>query len=241
MNRAAHSFFAAFVGWLVPFVGYLAWLQFDDGGFGFITDFEFLLFWPLLFTALGWLLVGLPLVLLLGRGAAPGFERVIIIATAATTATFLTIATLLPLGLMTFVWWPVLIGLIGGSVYWLLQKLKPPRAWAFWIAPILFFPFVRFVALPIGVACFPYTTYVLADGIIGNEVRIRVIKRVDVGDTYDELHRRYPLIFRQPVLGSSFSGGGWTYSIRFDDSRQRVVQVLITRDTNSEQGAAPGP
>jgi hypothetical protein len=241
MNRAAHSFFAAFAGWLIPFVGYLAWLQFDERGFGYITDFEFLLFWPLLFTAIGWLVVGLPIAISLGRAAVPGIGKVILISTAATTATFLCIAALFQIGLMTLIWWPVLIGLIGGIVYWLLQRSQPLRGWVFWSIPVLFFPFVRFVVLPIGIAFFPYTTHVLAEGAIGREALIGVIKRIEVGDTYQELHRRYPQIFYQPVLGISSSGGGCSYSIQFDDTRARVVKVEIISETNSEQIAPPNP
>jgi hypothetical protein len=142
---------------------------------------------------------------------------------------------------MTLIWWPVLIGLIGGIVYWLLQRSQPLRGWVFWSIPVLFFPFVRFVVLPIGIAFFPYTTHVLAEGAIGREALIGVIKRIEVGDTYQELHRRYPQIFYQPVLGISSSGGGCSYSIQFDDTRARVVKVEIISETNSEQIAPPNP
>lgn len=236
MNRAAHSFFAAFVGWLVPFVGFLLWMQFDENGFGYITDFEFLLFWPLLFTALGWLVVGLPIALNFGTGALPRFRKVLLVSTAATTATFLGISALLQFGLMPLAWWPVLIGVIGGSVYWTLQKSQPLRGWVFWMAPLIFFPFVRFVLLPVGIACFPYTTHVLAEGAIGREALIEVIKRVEIGDTYEELHRRYPQVFDERVLAMFSSGGGWSYSIEFDDTRERVVKVEITPEPNSARG-----
>jgi len=227
MNCASYSFFAAFVGWLVPFVGLLAWMQFDERGFGYITDFKFLLFWPLFFTVLGWLSVGMPIALSLGRNSRPGFGKVVTIATLATTTTFLGIAALFRFGLMVLIWWPVLIGLIGGSVYWLLARAQFRHSWVFWVTPILFFPLIRFVALPIGIAFFPYTTHVLGEGAIGEGALLEVIKRVKVGDTYEELHRRYPRIFNEPILGRSPHGDGWFYSIQFDDSRERVVEVTV--------------
>lgn len=139
MNRGAHSFFAAFASWLVPFLGFMVWMQFGNGS-GYITDFKFLFFWPLLFTFIGWLFVGLPLVFLLQGERFRSLLVTVLVAVASTTLVFLGIAALFQFGLMAMIWWPVLIGLIGGTIFWVLQKYQPLRGWIFWILPIVFPP-----------------------------------------------------------------------------------------------------
>jgi len=227
MLRASYSFFAVFIGWLIPCLGFLAWMQFRSS-FGYITDFGFILFWPLLFSFLGWLFVGLPLVLLL-RGDRFRSPLVIIsVAVASTTIVFLAISALFGFGLFYFLWWPVLIGIIGGATFWILQRYQPRSNWIFWVAPVTFFPLVRFVILPMGIAFFPYTTHVLAEGAIGNEAVFAVMHRVKVGDSFQDLHRRYPQLFPEPSLVmSSYSGDGASYTISFDDSRQKVTKIEV--------------
>lgn len=229
MRRASYSFFAVFIGWLIPLVGYLAWMQFGKG-FGYITDFAFILFWPLLFSFLGWLLVGLPLVLILKGERFRSPLAIIPVAVASTTVVFLGIAALFQFGLLSFLWWPVLIGLFGGATFWLLQRYEPGKSWIFWIAPVAFFPFVRFVLLPLGIAFFPYTTHVLAEGAIGNEALFAVMRRVQVGDSFEDLNRKYPQLFPEPILGTSFYSGNSSYTFSFDDSRQKVTKIEVKEE-----------
>ena len=228
MNKAAHSFFSAFIGWFFPFIGLLTSMQFRSTGFGYITDFDFFLFWPLIFTFLGWLLVGLPVSLKIGRGSETKYWLCLLSWTLATTLSFLLVAALFQFGIIFLIWWPILIGVIGGSIFWFLEAKFPiPTSFSF-LLPILFFPFVRFVLLPLGIAYFPYTTHILADGAIGQKALYAVIERVEVGDTFEELHQRYPQIFEEPILGtSSHSGNGWSYRIKFDEDRHSVIEIEI--------------
>jgi hypothetical protein len=241
MNRAAHSFFAVFIGWLLPFIGLLSWMQFRTTGFGYITDFEFFLFWPLIFTFLGWLVVGLPLALKIGKGKETRFWVSVVCWTLATTVSFLLVAALFQFGIIFLIWWPVLSGAIAGSLFWLLQVKNSVPAVVAWVSPIIFFPFVRFVLLPIGIAYFPYTTHVIAEGAIGQEALYAVIERIEVGDTFEELNRKYPQIFDQPILGtSSSSGNGWSYSIKFDDGRAKVIEIEVNKpNANKAREATP--
>ena len=228
MKRAAYSFFAAFIGWLLPFIGLMLIRQFGVG-FGYITDFEFFLIWPLIFTFAGWLLVGLPVALLLKEETVQNLKFVLLISTGSTTVVFLLISALFKFEIIFLIWWPILIGLIGGSVFWLLNKRQPLQNWVFVIIPILFFPLIRFMVLPIGIEHFPYTTHVLAEGAIGNEALLNVIRKVEVGDTYQELHRRYPQIFSEPIIGTSYSSTeGGEYSIEFDEVGGKVIEVKVT-------------
>ena len=230
MKHACHSFLAAFVGWLVPFIGFLGYLQFGPG-FGYITDFQSLLFWPLLFTFLGWLILALPLALTLRSERFRSLGMIVLLATASTGLSFLAIAAMFRFTILFMIWWPLLIGIIGGILFWILERTNPIPDWLCWTLPIVFFPFVRFVLLPLGIAFFPYTTHVLGEGAIGREALYRVIESIRVGDTYEDLHRRFPQIFSQPTYGtSSYSGDGWSYSITFDEQRQRVVDVKVKRN-----------
>ncbi len=205
-------------------------MQFRTTGFGYITDFEFFLFWPLIFTFIGWLVVGLPLALKIGKGKETKFRVSVICWTLATTISFLLVAALFQFGIIFLIWWPVLIGAIAGSLFWLLQVKNFVPVVAAWASPILFFPFVRFVLLPLGIAYFPYTTLVIGEGAIGKEALYAVIERIEVGDTFEELNRKYPLIFDKPTLGrSSSSSSGWSYRIKFDETKTEVIEIEVNK------------
>lgn len=220
MTRASHSFFAAFAGWLAAIVGYLAWQQAEDGH---ITDFAFTLFWPLAVTFAGWLVVGLPLALWLGDERIRRLGLVVGVATTATLATWAVIVAALDFPLTSWVWWPLAIGVVGGATLWLLEQRRPFRSWVCWVVPLAFFPAVRYGLLPIGVRWFPYTTYVVGKGVIGPEAELAVIRTVKVGDTYDDLHRRYPAIFDAPYLSTTND----RYTLAFDALGGRVTRVEI--------------
>ncbi len=223
MTRAAHSFFAAFAGWLAAFVGFMGWRQVD----GYITDFEFYAFWPAAVTLVGWLAVALPIVLLArdDRMRRPGFA--IGIATAATSAVWLAVAAALSMLLSPeWWWWPVVIGVVGGAVYWLLETRRPLRPAVLWVAPFAVVAFAYYVALPVGIRFFPYATFVITEGVVGQAALLAVIEQVRVGDTYADLHRRYPQIFDEPILGMASED----YAIDFDALGGRVTRVEIRRD-----------
>jgi hypothetical protein len=229
--RAAYSFFAAFIGWLVPFVGYLALLQSGVIGSGEITDFSFLLFWPLLFTGLGWLLVGLPFALFRPEQEKLTTGRGLLLGTSVTTVTYLALAIWLGWFILVFIWWPILIGLIGGAVYLTLLRKQPfqEKLWPFWVAPFLCFALTRWVVLPVTEQYFPYTYYVLGEGAIGPEAEWSIIERIEPGDRWEHLHRRYPALFAEPTSSiHKVQGNGWSYFLRFDESG-RVSEVQVKR------------
>ena len=141
MKSAGYSFLAAFVGWLLPFAGFLLFIQIK---YGHINDFDFLLFWPLFFTLLGWFFVALPLIFF-AKEKLRSLRNAILLFTTATTLTFLAIEGLTQFGIMLLIWWPVFLGIIGGSVYWALEKTKAMPVWLCWIIPFLFFPFAYLI------------------------------------------------------------------------------------------------
>jgi hypothetical protein len=230
MKTASYSFLAAFVGWLVSSAIYLPQLGVGAEPLSLRGDLESLLFWSLFFTLLGWAAVGLPLALKLNEIRHRRFFFVVAAATLSTTFTFGLIAALTGFVLIFLVWWPVLIGIIGGMSFWLLEQKRRVPAWVCWALPITFFPFMKFVVLPIGVAHFPYTTHVFAGGIAGKEALFNVIEMVKVGDRAEDLHHRYPEIFQYPKGGGQFASvDGWFYSVSFDDEGHRVTEVVINK------------
>ena len=62
-ERAAVSFLGAFLGWCMAYWGYAAY-QVQVGGFGRVTDFAAMLFWPAAHIFVWWLVFVLPVVML---------------------------------------------------------------------------------------------------------------------------------------------------------------------------------
>ena len=213
--RTTYSFVAMFVGWFVPLAGYIAWLQFEHD----LSDFEFMFFWPLGFTVLGWLFIGLPIAIRFDASDLEAPGTAVFRFTVATTLSFLLLAWSLEFAILGLIWWPILTGVIGGVTFWFLIRRNVQPLLRLWLIPILLFPFVRFFVLPFGVEYFPYTTYVLTKGMgdIDTRALLTVLERVEVGDSYQELHRLYPSIFDEPSLGGAMHGlDGWRYRYSFD-------------------------
>ena len=81
----------------------------------------------------------------------------------------------------------------------------------------------------------------IAEGAIGQEALYGVIERIEAGDTFEELNRKYPQIFDQPILGtSSSSGNGWSYRIKFDNERAKVIEIEVNKpNANQPEVATP--
>lgn len=221
--RAAYSFFAAFVGWLVGFVALLMWIQ----SRGSITDFEFLLLWPLVVTFAGWLLVGLPIALLLSdeRARRPG--AVLVLAVAAAMGAFGAVNLLFGFGLTWMSFWPLVIGVVGGGAFVALVRWRPRHTWVLWVAPMLLFASVRYVAVPLSVAYLPCAAASWGDGVLGVEAQVRVYRSATVGDSWDDLHARCPHVFDEPFLARGVGGrsGQERVDLEFDRPGGVVVSV----------------
>ena len=228
MKKVANSFLSIFIGWLVPFASFLAWMQFRNSGDGRITDFEFLLYVPLCFTALGWVVIGIPLSLLIGRGGRTRFRVSVVAWMTVTIISFLFISAVFRSRVIVLIWWPISMGFLAGCVFWVLEKKVRIMPIVAFLIPMLFFPFIRFILLPIGITFFPYSTHILGEGIIGDEPIYRIMQDVKVGDSFEELNRKYPQIFAEPFLNrSSGSKSSWFYFIEFDENRERVIYINV--------------
>jgi hypothetical protein len=222
LSTAAGSFFSLFVGWLIPSIGFQVWRIYHTPEFGYwnlnyvLTSLELTFFF--------WLFVGFPICTRIGKGESTKLWVCLASLTAATTVLFL------PIGFNEsyhLIWSPILIGLIGGGVFWLLEVKIPFPSMVSFLVPVLFCVLVRYLLYPLGIAYFPYTTFVATEGMIENfRAECAVIERVQIGDTFEELNRRYPKIFDEFVSFRSV-GGDTGYRFEFDKESRKIVEVNV--------------
>jgi hypothetical protein len=205
-KAAAASLFALFAGWSAAFVVLIGW-QVHSGGFGYVTDFQFWLFWPAMIVALAWLLFVVPLIVfakptgifyrpLLAAGAWAGLAvlaYVVLVCTWAADAFYL-------------IWFPALVGGTAGLLFPLLARSRFP-SYLFWASPSIIAVFVSCVLWPSLEFMAPNFTYTYGTPGARDRSLFRVVRSIKVGDSSAELQRRYPAIFPY-----SFSSGGATDS-----------------------------
>lgn len=70
----------------------------------------------------------------------------------------------------------------------------------------------------------------LLEGAIGPEAELNVMPSIAIGDSFEELRRRYPALFERPMLSRSARlGGGAGYELRFDTLGGIVTEVSVRR------------
>jgi hypothetical protein len=229
MSTAA-SFASLAWGWIIAF---MIWIvrEVHGHGFGYVTDFAFMLAWPATFIAIAWLAIVLPALHQPWIGAQLSSSKTSWIAwpLLALASYGLLVATWLE-GAGALFWFPAVVGAVAGLVFPLLRRSqRPALVGAAPIAAILAGAFVLWPALEV---LSPYTTYVY--GAAGSRSRsfVRILAGVHPGDSFSDLASRYPKIFSTPtkamVGNSSSSGHAFTYRIEFDDAGGAVGRVEIT-------------
>lgn len=236
--KAARSFFALFTGWAAAFITLILW-QVYGPGFRHVTDFDFFLFWPAVFALVGWVLFGLPLVYFSPeRLASRWYVCSLVGIVVCVLAYLLLVCTWLPES-FRLAWFPAIIGAIGGFTYWMLGLSaclgRSPRVAipALFLAPAMAVTAFAFLIWPLALSATPYLAYRFGDYRSRARAEYEIISRIKLGDTYAELHRRYPTIFDQPILSRSSSGTpaglGWSYHIVFDETRTYVTKIDVQR------------
>ena len=231
--KAALSFFGIFIGWCVAIITLVCWQVFAPG-FGYVTDFSFFLFWPALFGFIGWLIFVLPAVYLISDGHWL-LRLPFIVATGAVygICVYLVLVCTWLTGGWTLVWFPAIMGGIGGAVYslllrWqILARFRTGAAICFFLMPLALLLLFALVVWPFVIDRFPYTAYVFGDYQSRDQAHLRILKSIRRGDTYSELHRKYPRIFTEPFLSQSGGGTHYTYSISFDETATSVKEIEI--------------
>lgn len=224
-----------FVGWCVAFITLIAWQVLRKPGFGYVTDFTFFLYWPALFGFIAWAAMVVPLLswldennrwlqlsVIWASGAALG---IVVFA--------LLVCTWSP-SLAVFAWFPAIQGSVGGIIYaglgrWSWLEERPARAQAFLLAgPLVVLLLFGCVIWPLVIDHAPYFAYVFGADRSRAAAHLRILQRIKIGDTFTDLHRRYPKLFSEPYLSSTGNiDGHHSYRITFDQTRNNVTEISI--------------
>jgi hypothetical protein len=243
--KAARSFFSLFLGWLAA----CGWDYFSKlcSGAGFIDQTLFLSVYHAAVSILGWLLFGLPTIFLAPqRWASRWYICLSVGITIGVLAYLLLLCTWCPDGLRLpwFPSFPAILGGVGGLSYWLLgtapanriqQRSQPVSIAALYLLPCFAYLTFLFVVWPALIKWSPHVVYRFGDGESRSRAEYQIFTHIKAGDTFSELHQRYPAVFDKPILGGSGSGHvgkfAWSYRIKFDESRRYVTQVDVKRDS----------
>lgn len=230
-TRAA-SFASLATGWAVATV---AWIvrSVHGPGFGYVTDFAFMVAWPAVFVTAAWFLLVVPALRL------PSIARLL-----ADPRTSWFAWPALALGayvllVMTWVdsagslaWFPALVGVVAGAVFPPLLRVRTSgRAVA--AAPVAAALVFAFVIWPVLERVSPHLTYAYGADASRSRSLERILRRVRVGDPFEELADRYPRLFDTPtnaITGNSSAGGrAFTYRVEFDEVGGRVSAIEVER------------
>lgn len=236
--KAARSFIALFTGWAAAFITHIFW-QVYGSGFGYVTDFSFFLFWPALFALVGWAVFGLPVVYLIPERIASRWYACITIGTVVCVLTYLLlVCTSLP-ELVRLAWFPAILGAVGGFAYWILgrasflNRFRRATIPAMFLAPGITVAAFAFLIWPTICRVTPYIGYQFGASEARAQAEYEIYSRIKPGDTFSELHQRYPNIFEEPLLSHSnnrtVAGSEWSYSIVFDETRTYVTEIDVKR------------
>lgn len=231
--KTALSFFSLFIGWCVAISALVCWQVFASG-FGHVTDFNFFLFWPALFAFFGWLIFVLPAIYIV-RGERPSMRFPVLMLTGAVYGVLvylILVCTWLTEG-WRLAWFPAIIGGVGGAVYSslirsrLVECRQGYRATALFLAPVVILSAFVFAVWPLVIRHLPYVAYVFGADESRGAAHLQILKCIRKGETFNELHRRYPRIFSEPMLGISGEDSRCRYRVSFDKTLTYVDEIEI--------------
>lgn len=229
-NKAA-SFFSVFAGWVMAFATWIVH-QVHGDGFGYITDFSFMLIWPALFTFIGWLAFILPLMAFRRSREFLFSPRVAWAAWAsvALVSYMLLVMTWIPDALF-LAWFPAIVGVVAGLIFPRIAHLKIHRV-IWMITPFLLCLLFTFIVWPAAERISPYLTYTYGTFLAKTRSMQRIFERISVGDDYLSLSNDYPRIFDGKATGFSASSqgsdGSFRYGIDVDPNTHKVTKVYFT-------------
>ena len=236
--KFAASFFAAFCGWAVAFILLMIGLAiYSYNTFGYISDFEFLLRAPLIFTAIGWMLFGLPFVHLVRSDS-------VWLRWPRSALTGLLLSSGAYWLLIGWLVWPVwyfhafaaVVGLVGAPVYcWLIHRLSAQQGYrriaascGLVFSPVVFFLSFQFVIWPAAELGLPQLAYRLGTSTVQTRIRDRVLKQVKPGDPLEEIQWVLGIADR-PITSFSTQVDGQPYVLLFKDGVVQEVRWVETK------------
>ena len=233
--KVARSFFSMFVGWCAAYVILIGWQVLRKPGFGYITDFEFFLLWPALFGFIGWVVFVVPVLLWIdedNRWLRP--ERIWLSAAVFGVAVFALLVCSWMSQLIVYWWFPALQGAVAGLAYaalgrwtWFEENPRAART-ACVLGPVAALLLFVFGIWPLVIQHAPYFAYRFGGFYSRNEACLRIYQSIRPGDTFADLHQRYPKLFDEPFLSSSGNlGHRHTFQIRLDPTRTYVTNISI--------------
>jgi len=228
--KLATSFFAVFCGWASSF---LLLMLFGAISWGRITDFNSLLWNPLMFGFLGWIIFGLPFVYLV-----PVDSRFLRFPWSPLVGACLSLVAywiLIGWALVPLVYMHVFAGMIGvfalpiyslmirrahgmsrvSRIYLVLVSMGSPF--------LLFFTF-QYALWPSMERLFP--GLLSSHGTWQTQQRIleRTLEKLEVGDAFEDLRRRLPDVFREPAMSVNLDANGGRYTIYFKDGKVSQIE-----------------
>ena len=245
--RSAVSFVSTFLGWCVAYSAYAAY-QVHVGGFGRVTDFAVMLFWPAAHILVWWLAFVLPVILFVGPRhwifrlwVFPFFLGLYAV-----------------LGYMILLAWAGLsfhvyfqayasvVGIVSGAAYAVemrtriavrvLALLRIPAVGMFMVPPLSVVVFCVGI-WPVIEAYRPAFACRYGGSAVSRRVTVRILNQVQVGDLLEDLHQLLPDRFLSPdnypperrgrsfgSMGLHMSGVG-SWSIKFRDGVVTEVEV----------------
>ena len=212
-------------------MAYCTWIgyQVHSDGFGYVTDFGFMLVWPAIFAFLGWLIFVLPLLafpitcVYFSRPKIAWLFWLI----SSVISYFLLVIAWFGSSMMAFIWFPCLIGIISGLFFpffvsskidWKLQAASP------FIVITLFI----FVLWPTAEEVIPYYTYKYGSQSAKDRSVRNIFTYIKKGDDYSILSKKYPMIFTEDSTGFSASSSGPSETFRYGisvDENKKVSDV----------------
>lgn len=231
LTKALFSFFSLFIGWCAAITTLVCWQVFVTD-YGYVTDFNFFMFWPALFAVCGWLIFVVPAINIVRREQ-PVMQFPAIIVTGAVYGVliYLILVCTWATGTWRLAWFPAVMGGVGGGVYSLLMRspltdhLRGYRAMTLFLAPAVILCTFSFVIWPLVTRHLPYVAYVFGAGESRAAAHLQIFKHIRKGDTFTDLHRRYPRIFKQPIRSMLIEDSGFHFSISFDKTGTYVDKV----------------
>jgi hypothetical protein len=238
--KVALSLLALFVGWAAAFLTMVVFLSWSSSRGG-VADFDFLLWWPLLFALLGWAIFGIPLILKVPLTARPmRFPLNFVTGVLLSSAAYWVL-----IGWATWrVWYlhifAALVGLVAVPTFVALSLLLEPygRKYAALVTlaclllpPALFLSFEHLV-WPAVEHRYPTIAYSL--GSLRSQARVlrHVLLTTRAGDSFEKLHARLPQMFPKPFVAMSGSGYGYSYEILMENNQVKEIKL------QDDQGAA---
>lgn len=233
--RIALSSISIFIGWCCAFLALLLIFVEEDG---YITDFEFLLFYPAVYVFMGWLFFVVPVVSQVDhRRLMFRPDHSVVFGAGYGVLAFVILTGITGLWVLWVNLYYVSFAAIVGTVMLVVYSIAIRSTQIQGLARKPYFSMSTFSIPVASVLCFslliwpaverllPAVTYRYGSPRARNRIEERVIRSIKVGDKLEDLQAKLPDKFGSGHSFSGYRGDGFSYSISFKDDRVASVQI----------------